>query len=118
MDEQKRREHSEHSEHGEIDLTTVAPESDIQNDGGRGSAWAQLDETFFRVVQDVFPRQLCFGMGVLLASNDELVAEVPLQRTASPRLTHEETLARLNAEIDRELEIRRAMRRHPSRRRF
>ena len=108
MNEQERQEQS-------IDLTEAG---DAQSAAGRGSAWAELDETFFGIVHDVVPRQLVFGMGVLLASNDDLVAEVPLQRTESPRLSHAETLERINAEIDRELEIRRAMRRHPSRRRF
>jgi hypothetical protein len=108
---------NEQERNPKIDLTTTTPD-EMQHDTERGSAWAELDETFFRIVQDVFPRQLVFGMGVLLACNDELIAEVPLQRTESPRLSHEETLERINAEIDRELEIRRAMRRHPSRRRF
>jgi hypothetical protein len=100
MDEQQRH----------IDLTELA-------DADRGSAWAELDETFFRVVHDVFPHQFCFGATVLLASNDELVIELPRQRTEPARLSHEATLERLNAEIDRELELRRAMRRHPSNRR-
>ncbi len=105
MDEQPRR----------IDLTA---DSHSAADGGRGSAWAELDEAFFRAVQDVFPAEFCFGATVLLASNDEPVIELPQQRTESDVPSHAERLERLNAEIDRELEIRRAMRRHPSRRRF
>ena len=100
MDEQPRH----------IDLTETA-------DSGRGSAWAELDETFFRLVQDVFPHQWSFGATVLLASNDEPVIELPRQRTEPAPISHEATLERLNAEIDRELELRRAMRRHPSNRR-
>ena len=97
MDEQARR----------IDLTTAS-----------GSAWAELDETFFRIVQDAFTHDFCFGATAMLASNDEPAIELPVQRTESDRLSHQETLERLNQEIDRELELRRAMRRHPSRRRF
>jgi hypothetical protein len=109
----------EHERH--IDLTdaalAAAHDATDATDRDRGSAWAELDETFFNIVNDVFPRQFCFGATVLLASNDELVVELPRQRTDSPRLSHEATLERLNDEIDRELELRRAMRRHPSNRR-
>jgi hypothetical protein len=107
----------EREEHRTIDLTT----SEVQGETDRGSAWAELDETFFRITADVFPRQLCFGMSVLLASNDEPEHELARQRSetdAADRLSHQDLLERVNAEIDRELEIRRAMRRHPSRRRF
>ncbi len=102
-------------EQARIDLTTAASEATPA--AGRGSAWAELDDTFFRIVQDSFPRQFCFGATVLLASNDEPVIELPEQRTANVPLSHQDTLDRLNAEIDRELELRRAMRRHPSNRR-
>jgi hypothetical protein len=92
-----------------------------------GSAWAELDETFFRIVADVFPHSFCAGASALLASNDEdvpgpedtahdapVVIEIP-----EARLSHEDTLELINQEIDRELALRRAaMRRHPSRRRF
>jgi hypothetical protein len=101
MDEQARH----------IDLTDTALNAD------RGSAWAELDETFFRAVQDVFPHEFCFGAAVLLASNDEPVIDLPRPRSEPDVLSHAEKLERLNEEIDRELELRRAMRRHPSNRR-
>ncbi len=92
----------------------------------RGSAWAELDETFFRLVADLFPHSFCSGAGALLASNDADSVEPPAL-TEPPdvivipeaRLCHEDALQRINQEIDRELALRRAaMRRHPSRRRF
>jgi hypothetical protein len=36
----------------------------------RGSAWAALDETFFRIVQSVFSHDFCFGATAMLAMND------------------------------------------------
>ena len=88
MDEQARH----------IDLTDAAVNAD------RGSAWAELDETFFRAVQDVFPHEFCFGAAVLLASNDEPVIDLPRPRSERDVLSHAEKLERLNEEIDRELE--------------
>jgi hypothetical protein len=108
MDEQARR----------IDLTTTTTDSAVESAAASGSAWAELDETFFRVVQEAFTHDFCFGASAMLASNDEPAIELPEQRTEPDRLTHEETLERLNEAIDRELALRRAMRRHPSRRRF
>ena len=101
------------------------PESNASS--ASGSAWAELDETFFRVVADTFPHSFCAGASALLASNDDdrgepgetaddadSVIEIP-----EARLSHEDRLELINQEIDRELELRRAaMRRHPSRRRF
>ena len=86
----------------------------------RGSAWAELDETFFRLVADLFPHSFCFGAGALLASNDAESVEPPgVIVIPEARLSHEDALQRINQEIDRELALRRAaMRRHPSRRRF
>ncbi|HEX4018148.1 MAG TPA: hypothetical protein VHX15_15545 [Frankiaceae bacterium] len=95
-----------------------------------GSAWAELDETFFRIVADLFPHSFCSGASALLASNDEdadqgiaaaTLEEAPDTVIVIPeaRLSHSETLELINNEIDRELAMRRAaMRRHPSRRRF
>jgi hypothetical protein len=94
-----------------------------------GSAWAELDETFFRLVADMFPQNFCAGASALLASNDDDAEagvtldtpdEVPsVIVVPEARLSHEATLELINQEIDRELALRRAaMRRHPSRRRF
>jgi hypothetical protein len=83
-----------------------------------GSAWAELDETFFRVVQDAFSHDFCEGAGVLLGLNDDDSPDVTIVIPPA-RLSHEAVLEQLNQEIDRELELRReTMRRHPSRRRF
>jgi hypothetical protein len=98
------------------------PRPENATSAASGSAWAELDETFFRIVADVFPHIFCAGASALLASNDsdatqdatDVVIVVP-----EARLSHEDTLELINREIDRELEERRAaMRRHPSRRRF
>ncbi|HEX4429031.1 MAG TPA: hypothetical protein VHZ96_07180 [Frankiaceae bacterium] len=101
------------------------PRPEITSSHDRGSAWAELDEAFFRIVADVFPHHFCAGTSALLASNDSEDAADAVD--AAPeiivipeaRLSHEDTLELINREIDRELELRRAaMRRHPSRRRF
>jgi hypothetical protein len=98
-----------------------APRIDLTDSGTqdsyRGSAWATLDENFFRLVHDAFSHEFCFGAAVLLASNDDTVIELPRPRTEAAPLSHAETIERLNAEIDAELALRRAMRRHPSNRR-
>ena len=44
----------------------------------RGSAWAALDETFFRIVQDTFSHQFCFGATAMLATNDTPVEGIEL----------------------------------------
>ncbi len=82
-----------------------------------GSAWAAFDETFFRIVADVFPHSFCAGASALLASND---ADAPQSTLEIPdaRLPHETALEIINQEIERELALRRAMRRHPSGRRW
>ncbi len=101
------------------------PRPENTSSSASGSAWAELDETFFRIVADVFPHSFCAGASALLASNDvdapedtpdsapDRVIEIP-----DARLSHETALETINQEIERELALRRAMRRHPSRRRF
>jgi hypothetical protein len=37
----------------------------------RGSAWAALDDTFFRMTAEVFSHAFCAGATALLADNDE-----------------------------------------------
>ncbi len=70
-----------------------------------GSAWAALDETFFRIVQDVFSHVFCAGASALLASNDDAALERPAV-IALP-------------EADTEVALLASMHRHPSsRRRF
>ena len=70
----------------------------------RGSAWAELDETFFQLVQDCFSHTFCQGASALLASNDDLVPEQP------------DVIQLPETDV---LELDASMRRHPSsRRRF
>jgi hypothetical protein len=87
-----------------------------------GSTWAELDEAYFRLVQDTFSHGFCAGASALLASNDAEEPDAEIDRIIElpeARLSHESTLELINQEIDRELQLRReAMRRHPSRRRF
>jgi hypothetical protein len=92
-----------------------------------GSAWAEVDDTFFRIVADVFLPTFCEGASVLLASSDDEadeLAQTPADDAPDvivipdSRLSHEDALEVLNRAIDRELALRRSMNRHPSRRRF
>jgi hypothetical protein len=81
------------------------PITGSESDVLRGSAWAAVDETFFRIVQDSFSHVFCLGASALLASNDEDTPEPP----AVIHLPQD----------DREVEIAASMHRHPSaRRRF
>jgi hypothetical protein len=112
----------------DMDAMDAQPRKFEDTSQARGSAWAELDETFFRIVADVFRHSFCSGASALLASNDdesdELADGVPAE--AAPdvivipdaRLSHEAALEVLNQAIDRELALRRSMRNHPSRRRF
>ncbi len=103
-----------------------AHDIDTTEASGRGSAWAELDDTFFRIVADLFPPTFCEGASVLLASNDDDTSETAELADDAPdvivipdaRLSHEDALEVLNRAIDQELELRRSMNRHPSRRRF
>jgi hypothetical protein len=80
--------------------STGTPEDEL-----RGSAWATLDETFFRIVQDAFSHVFCAGASALLASNDDAAPERP----AVIQLP----------EADTEVALLASMHRHPSsRRRF
>jgi hypothetical protein len=46
------------------------PTANSSHDILRGSAWAALDETFFRLVQDSFSHDFCAGASAMLATND------------------------------------------------
>lgn len=78
---------------------STGSESELQ----RGSAWAALDETFFRIVQDTFSHVFCAGSSALLASNDDTMPERP-------------TVIQLPQDATA-LEILASMHRHPSSRR-
>jgi hypothetical protein len=81
------------------------PITGSESDVLRGSAWAAVDETFFRIVQDTFSHVFCLGASALLASNDVETPEPP----AVIQLPQDGP----------ELEIEASMHRHPSsRRRF
>jgi len=107
-----------------MDAMDAQPRKYQSTSEASGSAWAELDETFFRIVADLFSHSFCSGAGTLLASHDEDASEEPVDDRPAvivipeARLSHTEALALINQEIDRELALRRSMRNHPSRRRF
>jgi hypothetical protein len=75
-----------------------------------GSAWAVLDESFFRLTQDIFSHTFCRGASTLLASNDD----------GPPRVSPPSVITLPDQPLSDQATARRAaMYRHPSaRRRF
>ena len=85
-----------------------------RDDVTRGSAWAALDETFFRIVQDAFSHDFCFGATAMLATNDnDLDAELDAELVPGDDVVP--TVIQLPEQDGAEAAARRAaMRRHPS----
>ena len=78
----------------------------------RGSAWAALDETFFRIVHDTFSHDFCFGATAMLATNDDDLEGIS---DGVPADDVTPTVIRLPLQDSGQEAARRAaMRRHPS----
>ncbi len=92
------------------------PRAEGVDGADRGSAWAALDEAFFRIVKDTFTPTFRLGAEILLSSNDGhpaagLIPAQPVEYAEPEAAAAPDDPAEAEA---RSAARRAAMRRHPS----